>query len=173
MPAPVTLHSTWRGIVLSSVGAIAVLAIGIFSVVSGGWGVLSAGVVLIGMALAAVALLDYPIASTFDEHGVTRRMALRRHVITWSSIDQLSRTRPGTVQNLRKLAHGGLVAVRGRRRYLLVDQCESLDEFNAVAAFAVYDGDDLADAVPMPPSAMTPTWIHRRAKWAPTSSRER
>lgn len=172
-PSSVTLHSTWRGIVLSALGSLAVLAIGLFAVLRGGWGVVSTGVVLTGLAFAAVSLLDYPVASTFDSEGVTRRMALRRHRMPWSSIDQLSRTRPSAVKNFRKLAHGGLVAVRGRRRYLLVDQCESLAEFRAVEAVAVHDGDALAEAVPTPPDGMAPTWIHRRAKWAPTSGVDR
>lgn len=158
---------------LSSVGGVAVLAVGVIAVVRGGWGVASAGVTLMGVALVAVALFDYPVATTFDADGVTRRMVLRRHHLAWSSIDQLSRTRPGLMRNLRKLAHGGLVAVRGRRRYLLVDQCESLDEFGAVVRHAVYDGVDLAAGVPVPPDATLPTWLHRRSKWAPDRGTDR
>ena len=169
----VTLHSTWRGLVLSAAGAFAVLALGLLAVVRGGWGAVSTIVVVVGVGLGAVTLLDYPIASTFDSVGVSRRMALRRHQMSWSSIDQLSRTRPGTVQNLRKLAHGGLVAARGRRRYLLVDQCESLAEFRRIEALAVHDGDPLASAVPQPREDQPPTWLHRRAKWAPTSHGDR
>lgn len=165
----VTLHSSWRGLISSVGGAVAVLGLGVLAVARGGWSPVSAVVVIVGLALAAVATLDYPVASTFDADGVTRRMMLRRQRMPWSSIDRLTRTRPGTVQSLRKLAHGGLVAVRGRRRYLLVDQCESLDEFRRVESVAVRDGDGRADVVPHPPDTMPPTWLHRRAKWAPTS----
>ena len=47
----ITLHSSWRGITLSVLGAIAVLAVGVLAVASNGWRVLSTGLVVIGVVL--------------------------------------------------------------------------------------------------------------------------
>jgi len=163
----VTLHSSWRGLVVNSIGALLVLAGGLLAVNRGGWNVISTSVFLIGVALVAVMLFDYPAATTFTERGVTRRMMLRRQRIEWESMGQLSRTRPGLTSGWRKVQHGGLVAVVGRRRYLLVDRCESADEFDQLESVVGGRARDLLDEVPRPSEAADPTWLYRSAKWAP------
>ena len=164
----VTLHSSWRGIILNTSGALLVLIAGIWAVSSAGWKVVPTLVLLFGMSLAGVVALDYPIASSFSADGVTRRMMLRHQYMDWDRIDQLSRTRPKLLSSWRKLGHGGLVAIVGRRRYLLVDHCESRNEFNEVERLVGERADEIGLwEVPRPAEEASPTWLYRRSKWAP------
>lgn len=170
----VTFHSSWRGIILNTSGALLVLAAGVWSVSSGGVNVVSVAVLLMGLGLVAVVLFDYPIASTFSVDGVVRRMMLRHQHISWDRIDQLSRTRPKLLASFRKLGHGGMVAVIGKRRYLLVDHCESRDEFKELERLV----DERAEEfglweVPRPAKGTAPTWVYRRSKWEPDGPERR
>lgn len=163
----VTLHSSWRGVIASAAGSAVVLLAGIFVVAGAGWRLIPIATLLFGIVFMAIVLLDYPIASSFDDEGVTRRMALRRHRLSWDRVEKLSRTRPGLVSGFRKLAYGGLVAVVGRRRYLLTDRCESLEEYEAVQHVLGDCANDVMATTPEPPAGMVPTWWYRRPKWAP------
>jgi len=170
----VTFHSSWRGIIFNAAGALLVLAAGVWAVFGGGVNVISSIVLLIGLGLVAVVLFDYPIASTFSADGVVRRTMLRHQHIAWDRIDQLSRTRPKLLSSFRKLAHGGLVAVMGRRRYLLVDHCESQDEFKEFERIIVDRADEIGlDEVPRPAEGTAPTWVYRRSRWAPDGPERR
>lgn len=163
----VTLHSSWSGITANAFGATLVLAGGIFAVVASGWDVMPIFFLVLGVVFVGVVTLDYPVASTFTADGVVRHMMLRRQRLSWTRIGQLSRTRPGLTSGFRKVAHGGLVAVIGRKRYLLVDHCESADEFRAVEELLDEVGAELLEPVPRPREDVEPTWLYRRSKWAP------
>jgi hypothetical protein len=169
----VTLHSSWRGIVGNALGALLVWGGGILGVSVGGWRPLPTFVFVLGLLLMAVVALDHPVASTFTAQGVTRRMMLRRQHLAWERVGQLSRTRPALTAGWRKVAHGGLVAVVGRRRYLLVDHCESADEFERVEEVVGDQRERLLDAVPRPTAQTGPTWLYRRARWAPDGEQDR
>lgn len=169
----VTLHSSWRGIVTSALGALLLLIAGIIVVGGSGWRFLPTLTLVAGVVLSLVVLLDYPIATSFDAQGVTRRMVLRRHHMSWGRLDQLSRARPGVVAGLRKLGHGGLVGVVGRRRYLLTDRCESSDEFLVLERLLDEVDPRLLEQVPRPRPGTTPTWLYRRARWAPDRGGDR
>jgi hypothetical protein len=170
----VTLHSSWRGIVLNASGALLVLAAGIWSVSGGGLNLISVIILLMGVSLAAVVLFDYPVASTFSADGIVRRMMLRHQHIDWDRIDQLSRTRPKLLSSFRKIGHGGLVAVIGKRRYLLVDHCESRDEFKELELVLGDRADEIGlDEVPRPAKGTAPTWVYRRSRWAPDGPERR
>jgi hypothetical protein len=172
--ASITLHSSWRGIVLNSLGALIVLAVGIWGLAGGGLNVISSIVFVAGVILVGVVLFDYPVAATFSADGVVRRMMLRRQNMDWSRIDQLSRTRPKMLSSFRKLAHGGLIAVVGRRRYLLVDHCESRDEYNEVERLVGERADEIGLwEVPRPAKGTNPTWLYRRSKWEPDAQEPR
>ena len=132
-----TLHSSWRGIVASGAGALIVTLIGVLVIATNGAAVLSVIVAVLGLGFMATVLFDYPVASTFSTGGVERRMMLRRQHLPWDRVRQLSRGRPGLTKGVRGLRHGGLVAVVGRRRYLLVDQCESRAEYDALAPIVI------------------------------------
>jgi hypothetical protein len=169
----VTLHGSWRGIVTSYAGAAIVLVAGALVVASVGFRVLPTLVLVVGLVFTLIVLFDYPIAVTFDAEGLTRRTLLRRQRMRWSGIDQLSRSRPGVVAGFRKLAHGGLVAVVGRRRYMLVDRCESPDEYAELER--ILDPVDVCilERVPRPHPSASPTWLYRRARWAPEQPSDR
>ena len=167
-----TLHASWRGVVTSCAGALVVLTAGALVVASVGFRVLPSLVLVAGAAFTLIVLFDYPIAATFDADGVTRRMLLRRHRMPWSRVDQLSRSRPGFVGS-RKLSHAGLVAVVGRRRYMLVDRCESPDEFAELERILDPVDVSILDSVPRPHEAAPPTWLYRRARWAPEQPSDR
>ena len=69
---------------------------------------------------------------------------------------------------------GGLTAVVGRRRYLLVDRAESLDEYQELFWLVDGLGHDVGIERVLPPDTeIPPTWLYRRAKWAPESARRR
>ena len=168
----ITLHSTWRGFIANLAGALAVLIGGAFAVGVSGWNLMATSALVIGIALTIIVTFDYPLASTFSTDGVRRRMVLRRPLLEWDAVGQLTRTRPGVTSNMRGLTHGGLVARVGRRRYLLLDRCESLDEFEALELLLV-EAAELIDTVPRPIASVPPTWLYRRAKWAPEGTRRR
>ncbi|MFK8024621.1 MAG: hypothetical protein AB8G26_11730 [Ilumatobacter sp.] len=67
----------------------------------------------------------------------------------------------------RNLAPGGLVAKVGRRRYLLVDQCESLDEYKRLEALLGEQARSiLFEDLIVPSEDVDPTWTYRRSRWA-------
>ena len=162
-----TLHSRWQGIIAAAIGSSAVLLGGMLVVADVGWRLMPTATVLFGGFLVAIVVFDYPVASSFDANGVTRRMVLRRQRLEWDRVELLSRSRPGMVSGFRRLAHGGLVAVVGRRRYLLTDRCESLEEYEAVQEVLGDRATALMATTPEPTVGTVPTWWYRRRKWAP------
>jgi len=161
-PSSITLHSSWRGIVGGFAGSGIVLVVGAVAVAQVGWLPVPTIVAVIGAGLFAVVVFDFPIASTFGAEGVTRRPLGRRHLLRYEDIVQLTRTRPKVVG---KTKTGGLVAAVGRRRYLLVDQPESRDEFQVLHELLERAAPGLADLDLSPPADVNPTWIYRRKRW--------
>ena len=162
----VTLHSSWKGVASSFIGSLIVFAAGAASAALGGstgsWIFFAVGVVLV-----VGVFLDYPVAARFDRDGVTRRALVRRHRIEWESVGQLTRARPGIAAAARNLNPGGLTAKVGPRRYLLVDQCESRSEFDALMrVFGGRENLGLDDLI-VPPAGVDPTWTYRRSRWQP------
>jgi hypothetical protein len=167
----VTVHSTWRFLVSSTIGAFVVAAMGVAAIAAGGPNPVSIVLLVAGCAFVAVVAFDLPVASTFDAQGVRRHTLLRRQFLAWRAGDRLTRTRPSLVHHEDRLRQGGLVLRRGRRRYLLVDKPESEDEFAAILDVVDVAGTPGADVdvsqLPAPPSATSPTWLYRRRKWRP------
>jgi hypothetical protein len=169
----VTVHSSWRGIISGALGAGMVAAAGTYGVLQVGFRVIPGTLFVIGWILVLAMALDYPIASTFTSSGVTRHMALRRQQFEWDEDLQLSRTRPTLVRIDRRLEHGALALVKGRRRYLLVDRLESADEFDTLVTIVeAEDADNGASMLPRPGPKVPPTWLYRRACWRPASATE-
>lgn len=173
----VTIHSSWRGVVGGFFGA-GVIALG------GTYGVIAAGlrwfpgiVFVVGWGLVAVMAVDFPVASTFSPDAVVRRMALRRHHLAWRADDQLSRTAPKIMLGERRLEHGGLTLVRGRRRYLLVDRPESGAEYDEMVRVLEAPGSAAAQLgasrLPRPADSLAPSWLYRRARWRPDTGVDR
>ena len=160
----ITLHSSWKGVVLGGMGAVAVFAFGVVITMGSGGAVLPAIVLVVGTILMLTTLFDYPVASRFDAEGVERRAVLRRQHIAWDRVDQLTRTRPALAG--LTLKPGGLAAKVGRRRYLLVDQCEAVAEFDALGEVLAARYVDLGlDEMLSPPADTDPTWTYRRKRW--------
>lgn len=166
MESSITLHSSWKGVLLSLGGAAMVFLIGALSVSMSGGAVGSIVVFAVGLVLLMIVLFDYPVASEFDAEGVVRRPMMRRHRISWSEVDQLTRARPGIAAAARNLKPGGLVAKIGRRRFLLVDQCESRDEHDRLVELIADWSEQLwLDDLILPPDALDPSWTYRRSRW--------
>ncbi len=167
----VTLHGSWRGIVTSGIGAAAVLAAGVLVVGSAGWRLIPTLTLVAGVCLTLVALFDYPVSSELDARGVTRRAVLRRHRLTWTEVEQLTRARPSVAVRMRGVEPGGLVAKVGRRRYLLVDRCESRAEFHELERVLADVATEVRfDRLAVPPESVAPTWLYRRKKWSGQSA---
>jgi hypothetical protein len=63
---------------------------------------------------------------------------------------------------------GGLIAVRGRRNISLVDRMEGHVEYRHLRSALGEQGERLGvDRIAEPPLGQTPTWLRRRAHWAP------
>ena len=170
----ITIHSSWRGIIGSLVGALIILGLGLIGLATAGARLIPMGFMLLGTLFLLVALFDYPVATTFDEDGVHRRSILRRHTIEWDRVRSLTRTRPSMLRGFRGLSAGGLAAAVGRRRYLLVDQPESEAEYDELEEVLGAFGEPIPlDNVVRPGSGNAPTWMYRRAKWSPTGENRR
>ena len=163
----VTLHSSWRGIVSGLIGSTVLVTLGIAGLAAGR-GTTPTVITIAGILLVAAVTLDLPVACRLDTDGVQRRMMLRRQHIPWSRITALSRGRPSLSARRRDLDPGPLVALIGRRRYLLVDQSESLHEYEDLLDVlrASGRGDDIEALLP-PADSRTPTWTYRRRRWHP------
>jgi hypothetical protein len=167
---PVTLHSSWRTVVGGYVGPLILLMIAALAVQRGGVGPIVVLMTAFALILIAILLFDFPVATRFDTHGVVRRMPLRSHHIAWDDIERLSRAR-GKVLDPRRFTdranRGGLVAVVGRRRYLLVDQAESRQEFDMLAKLLGQVAPGLVNESLVPPENAPPTYLYRRSRWRP------
>ena len=149
-------------------GATILLAVGAFAVAIAGWRVIPTAILVVGVIAVIVVLFDYPIATPFDARGVERRMAFRRQLIPWDDVTRLVRSRPSFSFGVRKFTHGGFTANVGRRRYLLVDQGEGLDEFDRLDTLVEdLDVDVAFDEIQPPREGATATWTYRRRKWMP------
>ena len=170
----ITIHSSWRGILLSLVGSLIVLGLGLLGLgAAGEVRLLPVLFVVFGTLFLLVALFDYPVATRFDAEGVHRRSILRTHTIRWEDVRALTRTRPNIMRNFRGLSAGGLAALVGRRRYLLVDQPESEEEFDTLEeVVGTIDEPVFFDGV-IRPGQNAPTWLYRRAKWRSPGAQKR
>jgi hypothetical protein len=78
----------------------------------------------------------------------------------------VSRGRPAVSIRKRSLDPGPLVAVVGRRSYMVIDQTESLEEYQRIIEILRGLGrDDDAELLLPPPEQRPPTWTYRRSHW--------
>lgn len=161
-----TLHSSWWGIISGVVSSTVLTALGGWATSSVGFRVIPSMLLIVGVMLAAVVLFDLPIASRIDVHGIERRALLRRHRINWSAIRAISRGRPAMKIRSRSLDPGPLVAVVGRRRYMVIDQTESIEEYQRlIALLRTLERDDDVELLLSPPESRPPTWTYRHRRW--------
>ena len=187
------LHSSWRGILLSHATPLLLVVVGGLAIADGGAHPIALALIVLGVALEAVSLLDFPLSAVFGPEGVERRCLLRRRRLAWSEIDDLRRA-PGPRLRRVPAAHeerparapavphgsgsgrprrggsgartrpapGGLVAARGRRRYLLVDRVEGGEEYDALVRRVAAWAPGLAVHALRPPDGTPPTWLYGR-----------
>jgi hypothetical protein len=171
-PQPTVLHSSLTGIAFSFGGVVLLAALALFALVSGGSTIVTGALVIATVISAVVILFDMPISSSFDADGVTRRALLWHQRLRWDDVDRLSRVRKGMFRSSKAAPTGGLIAVRGRRHYTLVDQMEGHVEHVALRLSLGEVGERLGiDRIAQPALDQPPTWLHRRAKWAPDNPR--
>jgi hypothetical protein len=153
-------------VILAVVAAVAVSGVGL----NIGTGILAFIAVIVGL----IVVFDYPIASAFGPDGVQRRCLLRREWLVWDRIEALTRTsdstglQPGEGSRWRiSRRPGGLVAVVGRRRYLLVNQCESREECRRVRDGLLEWTEEPIWVAGLPEDDQPPTWLYRRRRHRP------
>ena len=167
----VTIHSTWRHLGGSLIGAGAVALGGSFGIVAAGPRPVPIVLTVVGWTAVVAVCLDVPVATTFSSTWVERRTVVRRHRTEWRPTDRLTRVRPSVLRFERTVQHGGLVLHRGRRRYLLVDRSESAAEFDELVAVLESGSPSAshlgASMLPRPSDRVPPTWLYRRRRWRP------
>lgn len=170
---PFLLHSAWRGIVASFASAGAFAALATWAFAAGGVRPISVVLGLIALALSAVAVLDYPVALGVTPDGLQRRCLGRRSTLPWDRIHKITRTADvassaaegGKVRRGR--GPGGLVAVSGRRRYLLTNQSEHRDEYQQLVAAVEHWAPNVRVVATMPLEDQPPTWLYRHRRHRP------
>ncbi len=165
----VTLHSSWTGLCFNGFGAFGFLAIAVYLAIDVGLNVATGVLLVLAVGTALVVLFDMPIATTFNAEGVKRRALLRHQDIPWGRISRIRRGRSGIVRSRKETVSGGLVAMVGRRPYVLTDVMESAIEFDQIRDCL---GHDRADALGIaghirPARDRTPTWSYRKKHWRP------
>lgn len=166
-PQSITLHSSWFGVGASLLGVFALLALAVVALVVGSVNVVSVVIAAVALIAAVVVIVDMPIATRFDADGITRSTLLRQHRLRWDQIDHLDRIRRGRRRS-EPSKRSATVAVRGIRQVLLVDRMEGSVEHAQLRSIV---GPDVVEAYfgkfHEPPADRTPTWVGRRARWAP------
>lgn len=167
-----TLHSTWIGIVRSYAGGLIFLGFAVGLLATNGLNLITGGFLVLALVFVAVVLFDIPFATEFRRDGVTRRTALRHHVIPWERVKRIRRLRVGVVRTRRDGRGGGFVADVEGRNYVLVDTMECTVEFDDLRRLLGEQGDALGLSLDLrPPDECNPTWLYRRSKWKPDSAR--
>jgi hypothetical protein len=154
---PLKLYSTWRGLITAFLTPLLLIGVAALAVIGEGWHGVEYVLVALGAIFLLIALFDFPIYTTFDERGITRRTPLRAHRIAWTRVAAINRARGSRSKRRRA---GPLAAAVGRRRYLLVDQTESTDEYEKLQRLC----EESEVGVPvsaLPPAAdRPPTWLY-------------
>lgn len=223
VPRAVVLHSSWHGLLLAHATPLILVLLGALAAVGDGVHPISLTLLVVGVALEAISLFDFPARVSLAADGITRHCLLRSQAIPWSRVQELRRAPgprfrrvaaqsgapgavptvgaarsglpsaagrgarsrrfrsaarsdgrggPGSASGTRRArtrpAPGGLVAVCGRRRYLLVDRSEGAEEFDAVVGGLAAWAPGIAIHALRPPPDWPPTWLYRRRARAAT-----
>jgi hypothetical protein len=158
------LHSSWRGIVGGLFGGGVLSGFGLWAVTVAGAAVVPMIVLGLGVFVLGVMAADFPLSAEITRDGVTRRTMVRSQHLPWARVRMLSRGRPSVRVRSRSLTPGPLVAVVGRRRYLLVDRVESRAEYDdLIDLLRSIDRRVDAEELLPPPEGTAPTWVYRRS----------
>ncbi len=125
----ITLRAGPAGLAVTILGLVGFLALATAALALNGLNVVTGLIAVAAVLCAVVILVDLPLHVTFDDEGIHRSTPLRRHVIAWGEVDRLVRMRRGGLRRPGSDKFRGIVAVRGRKRTVLVDRTESSEEF--------------------------------------------
>jgi hypothetical protein len=154
----VRLYSSWRGLVLAFLSPVLLLGIAALAIQAEGLHVVATVILVIGVGMLLVSLFDFPIYTTFDATGIRRRTPLRTHKIRWNKVIAVNRARGGR----RTKRAGPLAAAVGKRRYLLVDRTESVDEYQSLQQLLSEDGVETPLSAVAPDPKTVPTWLYHQ-----------
>jgi hypothetical protein len=157
---PVQLYTSWRGLLLAFASPTLLLVIAAFAISESGIEPLSFILLVAGGGLLAVSLFDYPIVTTLDARGITRRTPLRSHRIPWQRVTAVNRARGAPLAK----RIGPLTAAIGKRRYLLVDRPEGADEYEKIRMVLTDNDVDCPLTADAPAADTAPTWLYHRKR---------
>lgn len=171
------VHSSWHGIALAFLSPALLVGVGATALVGRSFHVVPALLVAGGVALGAVALLDFPTSTAFLPAGIERRALLRRERLAWSEVSELRRAGGSWLRRTpsspdgepRPGRPGGLVAVRRGRKYLLADQPESAQEYDTIVQRIRQWAPGVDVRATRPPDGLAPTWLYRPRRWRSSS----
>ena len=120
----------------------------------------------VGLGLAAVVVVDYPIQVVFGPEGIDRRCLGRTERLAWDEVTRV--VRPAYASLLGRFRLGrdstGLVAERRGRRYLLTDKMESRAENEALLDGLFVWAPGTPVEATRPPDSTPPTWLYKRRR---------
>lgn len=136
---------------------------------------ISVALTVVTALVLGVVAFDFPVATAFSAGRITRRCLLRRHRLAWDDVTTLTRAADAARMEASAVAGdrrrrvrarpAGLVAVVGRRRYLLVNQSESRAECEALRRHLAEWDVPTAWSAGLPAEDQPPTWLYRRRRW--------
>lgn len=169
----VTIYSSIRGLLTAYMGPALITGIGILGMAGSGVTPISSLIVLVGGITLLGTLYDYPRHTRFTDEGIVRTTALRKHDLAWISIEQIERANPLLIGRRfwrssnddskptpPRLA--GLVAVRGRQRFLLTNAREGRDEFDQLIDLITKVAPNVVVLASRPPIDAAPSNLYRR-----------
>ncbi len=169
---PLTLYSSWRGLIASILAPSLLIGTSLGAMIwAGRVAVLAAIIAAVGVLLGVVVLVDLPRRCLVTQEGITRRCPLRAQLLPWDQITSIART-PGTTFTGHKEAGtgrlsrgmGGLSAVAGKRRYLLLDHVEGAEEYAALARCVGAWAPGVSLRASPPPDQAPPTWLYHKRR---------
>lgn len=167
-PRSLTLYSSWRGLLGGIITPALLIGFAAVSMVVAGRIAIVAMVVLaLGLLFLAVTLADMPRHCRLDADGIHRRCLIRSQHLPWERVKALTRA-PGPLLSLSRSrpgrrpgrSPGGLTALVGRRRYLLVDVAESTDEYDEIVHSLQTWQPDIPLLAARPFDNTPPTWLY-------------
>ncbi len=183
--APVTLYSSWRSLILGILSPSLLIGIALGAMIMAGrWSFVAAAIGAIGLVLGLIVLLDMPRSCVFSSNGISRLCLLRTHHLPWSTVTRVVRARgrmlsgigsslagmrharhagEGSEDHARNRSLGGLTAVVGKRRYLLVDNVEGAEEYAQLSRSLREWAPAVAFTPDQPNRDSPPTWMYHKS----------
>jgi hypothetical protein len=166
------LHTSLRGLAAVWITPLLLVALGAGSLLRVGWHPVPFVLLALGLAMLALALLDFPSRVELDGAGIRRVCLGRTPFVPWERVGTIERSRPSSTAilgNLRsdrreeRTVSGGLMARgRARRRWLLTDSVESQEEYDELRELLASLSAPVALRAARPHRGAPPTDVYRR-----------